>query len=82
VRPVRAHRLLRFVPVPARQQARGQRGHALIRSFEPGEDWFWDYVSQKFYEGPELAAPQHHPASQPVPGPHGKVPADWQDHLH
>jgi hypothetical protein len=57
-------------------------GHALIRSFEPGEDWFWDYVSQKFYDGPELAPPQHHPASQPTPGPHGKVPADWQDHLH
>jgi hypothetical protein len=57
-------------------------GHALVRSFEPGEDWFWDYVSEKFYDGPELAAPQHHPAGQPVPGPAGRVPRDWQAHLH
>jgi ubiquitin-hydrolase Zn-finger-containing protein len=57
-------------------------GHALVRSFEPGEDWFWDYVSEKFYDGPELAAPQHHPAEQPVPGPAGRVPRDWQAHLH
>lgn len=57
-------------------------GHALIRSFEPGEDWFWDYVSEKFYDGPELTAPQHHPAGQPVPGPAGRVPRDWQAHLH
>jgi hypothetical protein len=57
-------------------------GHALIRSFEPGEDWFWDYASEKFYNGPELAAPSHHPSGQPVPGPEGRVPADWQAHLH
>jgi Zn-finger in ubiquitin-hydrolases and other protein len=58
-------------------------GHPVIRSFEPGEDWYWDYASEKFYEGgPELAAPQHHPVSQPVPGPQGRVPADWQAHLH
>jgi len=54
----------------------------MIRSFEPGEDWFWDYVSEQFYEGPELADPQHHPLDQPVPGPAGKVPADWQHRLH
>jgi hypothetical protein len=56
--------------------------HRLIRSFEPGEDWFWDYESQQFSDGPELAGPQHHPVSQPVPGPAGRVPADWQRHLH
>jgi len=57
-------------------------GHALIRSFEPGEDWFWNYTTEKFYNGPELAPPQHHPVSQPVPGPEGRVPPDWQAHLH
>ncbi|HEY2553304.1 MAG TPA: UBP-type zinc finger domain-containing protein [Streptosporangiaceae bacterium] len=57
-------------------------GHQLIRSFEPGEDWFWDFVTEQFYDGPELAPPQHHPADQPVPGPAGKVPPDWRQHLH
>jgi len=57
-------------------------GHTVIRSFEPGEDWFWDYVSEQFFEGPGLAAPQHHPLDQPTPGPAGRVPPDWQSHLH
>ncbi len=30
----------------------------IIRSFEPGEDWFWDYESNAHYEGPELAPPK------------------------
>ncbi len=58
-------------------------GHLVIRSFEPGEDWFWSYQTDQFYEsGPELAPPQHHPLDQPVPGPEGRVPADWTSHLH
>ena len=58
-------------------------GHPVIRSFEPGEEWFWSYPSREFYDsGPTLAPPQHHPVSQPVPGPAGRVPADWQRHLH
>ena len=60
----------------------GSSGHHLIRSFEPGEEWFWSYQSEDFYDGPELAAPQHHPIDQPTPGPAGRVPADWQSHLH
>jgi hypothetical protein len=54
----------------------------VIRSFEPGENWFWDYTTEEFYEGPTLASPEHHPLTQPVPGPQGHVPADWQSHLH
>jgi hypothetical protein len=57
-------------------------GHTLIRSFEPGEDWYWDYGTEQFCDGPALAAPQHHPLDQPVPGPAGRVPADWQERLH
>jgi Zn-finger in ubiquitin-hydrolases and other protein len=58
-------------------------GHPLIRSFEPGEDWYWSYQTGEFYEsGPDLASPQHHPFSQPVPGPAGRVPRDWQMRLH
>jgi Zn-finger in ubiquitin-hydrolases and other protein len=58
-------------------------GHPLIQSFEPGEDWFWNYDTEEMYEGgPALAPPAHHPETQPVPGPAGRVPADWQSHLH
>jgi hypothetical protein len=57
-------------------------GHPLIRSFEPGEDWFYDYRDQQMHAGPPLAPPAHHPLDQPTPGPDGWVPADWQEHLH
>ncbi|WP_430334782.1 UBP-type zinc finger domain-containing protein [Rhodococcus sp. ACT016] len=57
-------------------------GHPIIRSFEPGEEWFWDYRTQDFAEGPELAPPQHHPIDQTTPGPAERVPADWADRLH
>jgi Zn-finger in ubiquitin-hydrolases and other protein len=56
-------------------------GHPLVQSFEPGEDWFWDYARDHFLEGPELASPTSHPAEQPTPGPRGRVPADWTSHL-
>jgi hypothetical protein len=56
--------------------------HPMIRSFEPGEEWFYNYATQEFYDGPPLAPPEHHPLSQPTPGPAGKVPHDWQRHLH
>ena len=58
-------------------------GHRFVRSFEPGEEWFWDYRAEQFIErGPALTAPQHHPLDQPAPGPAGRVPADWTAHLH
>ncbi|GLY50644.1 UBP-type zinc finger domain-containing protein [Lentzea sp. NBRC 102530] len=58
-------------------------GHRILRSFEPGEEWFWDFEAQTGYDsGPELAAPAHHPVDQPAPGPAGRVPADWVEKLH
>ncbi|MEO5316422.1 UBP-type zinc finger domain-containing protein [Pseudarthrobacter sp. CC12] len=57
-------------------------GHPFVRSFEPGEDWFWNYATEEYYEGTVLAPPQHRPLSQPVPGPAGRVPPDWERHLH
>ncbi len=57
-------------------------GHPVVQSFEPGEDWFWDYAGATAVEGPELTAPTHHPLDQPVPGPAGHVPADWRSHIH
>ena len=56
--------------------------HPVTTSFEPGEDWFYDYRSQQFFEGPKLPAPRAHPANQPAPGPEGKVPSHWQTLLH
>lgn len=57
-------------------------GHTVIRSFEPGENWFYDYASDDYAEGPDLAPPLHHPLDQPVPGPAGSVPEDWVDRLN
>ena len=30
------------------------------------------------FDGPVLAPPRHHPLDQPVPGPAGRVPHDWE----
>jgi hypothetical protein len=56
-------------------------GHPIAQSFEPGEDWFWDFSAGDYVDGPELVAPREHPRNQPVPGPAGRVPRDWQDRL-
>jgi hypothetical protein len=56
--------------------------HKIVRSFEPGEDWYYDYRTGEFLEGPDLAAPDSHPADQGVPGPADRIPNDWQRHLH
>ncbi|GHB40321.1 hypothetical protein GCM10010377_34070 [Streptomyces viridiviolaceus] len=50
----------------------------MVQSFEPGEDWFWDYATNELREaGPDLAPPGSHPEDQPSPGPAGRVPRDW-----
>ncbi|MEV0952101.1 UBP-type zinc finger domain-containing protein [Promicromonospora sp. NPDC050249] len=54
-----------------------ETGHAVIQSFEPGEDWFWDYQVERFADGPVLAPPHSHPDDQPAPGPADRLPADW-----
>jgi hypothetical protein len=59
-----------------------ETGHPVIQSFEPGEDWFWDYRSEQAGSGPELAAPDSHPHSQTAPGPEGFVPDDWRTKLN
>jgi hypothetical protein len=65
----------------ARAHAR-QTGHRYIRSYEPGETWFWDYETDGYVSGPPLAPPLNHPEDQPAPGPAGAVPPDWMAHLH
>jgi hypothetical protein len=67
------------------QHARGhaaETGHTVIQSFEPGEDWFWDFATEEPIEGPTLAPPHSHPEDQPTPGPAGRVPPDWERRLH
>ncbi|PCE13462.1 hypothetical protein AUC47_08700 [Microbacterium sp. SZ1] len=59
-----------------------ETGHPLIQSFEPGEDWFWDYADETVLDGPELAAPTSRPQDQPSPGPAGRVPANWRELIH
>ena len=57
-------------------------GHPIVQSFEPGEDWFWDYNRRDYYDGPRLADPQSRPLEQTVPGPKERVPADWRSQVH
>ncbi|UEL27078.1 UBP-type zinc finger domain-containing protein [Pseudarthrobacter sp. L1SW] len=57
-------------------------GHPVVRSFEPGEDWFYEHTTKKFFRGPRLPDPQSRPPEQPSPAPAGKVPADWRERLH
>lgn len=55
-------------------------GHPVIQSFEPGEDWAYDYRDESFVGGLVLAGPTSHPEDQPVPA--GQVPENWQDLIH
>src|SRR5215211_3780377 len=55
-----------------------ETGHPVVQSFEPGEDWFWDYERDVPRLGPELAAPTSRPADQEPPAPSDRVPANWQ----
>jgi len=57
-------------------------GHPIIASFEPGEDWFFDYETQGMIKGEELLPPHSHPKNQPTPGPAGRVPANWESLLN
>src|SRR5271156_3453896 len=43
-------------------------GHPVIRSFEPGERWFYDHRTEEFFAGSKLPAHHSRPLDQPVPG--------------
>ena len=57
-------------------------GHPVITSFEPGEDWFWDFSAEAGFNGPEMCPATERPLDQTVPGPADRVPTDWRDHIH
>lgn len=54
-------------------------GHPVMQSYEPREDWFWNYDLAEQVDGPPLARPHSHPQAQPTPGPAGAVPGNWMD---
>lgn len=56
--------------------------HPFMQSFEPGEDWFFDFRDESMAYGPELAAPTSHPEDQVAPAPRDRVPANWRDLIH
>ena len=58
-----------------------ETGHRIIQSFEPGEDWFYDWRTDRGAAGAQLAPPTSHPLTQTVPGPADRVPTDWQEQL-
>ena len=60
-----------------------ESGHRFIRSFEPGEDWIWDFETKDYYgyDGPPLPDPQHRPIDQGVPGPADRLPGNWRQLL-
>ena len=57
-------------------------GHPIIASFEPGEDWFYDYEKRAMIRGVKLLPPRSHPEDQPSPGPAARVPENWESLLH
>ena len=58
-------------------------GHPFIRSFEPGEDWIWNFQTSEYYDGDGLVlvGPQHRPDGQSVPGPAERLPQNWRQLL-
>jgi hypothetical protein len=59
-----------------------ETGHRYMQSFEPGEDWYWDFATEEMGDGPTLADPQAHPADQTTPGPRDRVPTNWRELIH
>ncbi|WP_103501154.1 MULTISPECIES: UBP-type zinc finger domain-containing protein [Streptomyces] len=57
-------------------------GHPYAQSYQPGEDWYWDYPSERMLAGPRLAAPTEHPAEVTTPGPQDRLPADWASRIN
>jgi Zn-finger in ubiquitin-hydrolases and other protein len=69
---------------PGQHAARhaAEAGHPVVASFEPLQPWFYDYETRRVFRSIRLASPRSHPRDQPVPGPEGKVPENWESLLH
>ena len=82
LRRVRPRRLLRQLARPARDRPR--RGVRAPRRPElrAGRGLVLGLRAATSRRGPGLADPTSHPDDQPAPGPRGRVPADWLEHVH
>ncbi|WP_344794869.1 UBP-type zinc finger domain-containing protein [Frondihabitans peucedani] len=56
--------------------------HPLAQSFEPGEEWFWNYDTEAMAPWRQLAPPTSRPEGSTSPGPRDRVPANWRELLH
>lgn len=56
--------------------------HPLMASFEPDEDWFWDFRRNLVVGAVPVSPPLSRPIDAACPGPDGRVPADWKSRLH
>ena len=52
-----------------------ETGHPIIRSFEPGEDWFWNYDDQRVLRRAGTRCAGMPSEDQSVPGPARQSPA-------
>ncbi|MDO9378518.1 MAG: UBP-type zinc finger domain-containing protein [Nocardioidaceae bacterium] len=59
-----------------------QTGHHVIVSFEPGEDWSYDFDDDRVGAAIALPPPVSRPDEQGAPAPADRVPADWTARLH
>ena len=51
-----------------------ETGHAVIRSYEPGEEWFWDFAREVAFLGPDARRPAAPPRRPGRPRPRGTRP--------
>ena len=56
-------------------------GHRVMQSFEPGEDWFWDYDDRRRTRRARARAPDRPPRRPARARPGGRVPDDWMQHI-
>ena len=59
-----------------------ETGHPVVQSFEPGEDWFWDYARDVAASGRRWRLRRADLRTQEPPAPRERVPANWKDLLN
>ncbi len=70
------------LPTSTRQDMRVWPGILLLAASSRVKIGSITYEKQRMIKGVELLPPHSHPATQPAPGPAGKVPPDWESLLH
>lgn len=57
-------------------------GHMVVASFEPLQNWFFDYEKRRVFRSSRLSPPVSHPEEQAAPGPLDRLPVNWESLLH